>query len=438
MNISVFGLGYVGIVSAVSLARLGHTIVGVDIDPRKVDRITRGGSPVVEPGVDDLLQRALAVKRLSVTTDVAAAVEATDISLICVGTPSKPDGSPNLEQVMRVASDVGRALRSKATYHGVVIRSTALPGTVDLVTDVIAEISGKRGEVDFGVAANPEFMRTGTSIDDFERPSFTVVGTSDQRLAQMLADMYAGIDAPIHCVEPREAEMLKYACNAFHAVKVTFANEIGAICKRLGIDSRRVMEIFIEDAKLNLSPSYLRPGLAIGGSCLPKDLRAITCEARRLDASVPLLSSVLSSNDGQIERVVWRVVDTKRKRVGVLGLSFKDATDDLRESPMVRLVEMLLEQGCEVAVYDPNVSIPRLTGANKSYIEQEVPDIGRLMRSSLQEVFEQAEVILVSRDAPDVREALESLRADQIVYDLVGLSQTSFGLSRAAYEGIYW
>lgn len=437
MDISVFGLGYVGIVSAVSLARLGHTIVGVDIDRLKLDRITRGVSPVVEPGVDDLLRRALAAQRLSVTSDAATAVQATAISLICVGTPSKPDGSPNLDQVMRVVSEVGRALRSKPSYHGVVIRSTALPGTVDLTTNVIAEISGKSCGLDFGVAANPEFMRTGTSIEDFEHPPFTVVGTSDQRLAQMLADMYAGIEAPFRCVGAREAEMLKYACNAFHGVKVTFANEIGAICKRLGIDSHSVMALFVEDTKLNASQSYLRPGFAFGGSCLPKDLRAITGEAGRLDVPIPLLSSVLPSNDQQIERVIRWVVETRRKLIGVLGLSFKSGTDELRESPMVQVVETLLENGCDVAVYDPNVSVPRLIGANKSYLAREIPDISRLMRGSMREVLDEAEVILIAKEVPGVREALDSLRPDQIVYDLVGISGYC-GLPHGSYQGIYW
>jgi GDP-mannose 6-dehydrogenase len=437
VEISVFGLGYVGTVSAVGLARLGHRVVGVDVDQLKVESITQGRSPVVEPVVDALLKLARESNRLSATADAAAAVHATDVSLVCVGTPSRPNGSPSVDQVIRVAGQIGEALRSKPSYHGIVIRSTSFPGTAERAVQVIARTSGKTPNVDFGVAANPEFMREGTSVEDFENPPYTVIGTSDPRLAEMLAEMYAGVRAPLHRVAAREAEMLKYACNAFHAAKVTFANEIGAISKRLGIDSHKVMSILVEDTRLNVSPAYLRPGFAFGGSCLPKDLRAINHAARRLDLSVPMLSALLVSNDEQIARVVASILAEKRKRIGVLGLSFKSGTDDLRESPIVRVVETLLGKGCDIAVYDSNVNLSKLIGSNKSYIEREIPHVSLLMRSSIQEVLDHAEILIIANEGPGFREALKALRADQSVYDLVRITDQP-DLQEGRYDGVCW
>jgi GDP-mannose 6-dehydrogenase len=437
VEISVFGLGYVGTVSAVGLARLGHRVIGVEIDQFKVDQIAQGISPVVEPGVAELLQSVREANRLSATTDTAAAVHSSDLSLICVGTPSRPNGSASVEPVMRVAREIGKALGSKRSYHGVVIRSTAIPGTTDLAADAIAQASGKIPGVDFGVAMNPEFMREGTSLEDFENPPYTVVGTSDPRLAEMLAKMYAAVRAPFHKVGTREAELLKYACNAFHAVKVTFANEIGAIGKQLGIDSHKVMDLLVADTKLNASSAYLSPAFAFGGSCLPKDLRAIIYEAKRLDLPVPMLSAIAISNDEQIERVIAWVLAEKRKRIGVLGLSFKSGTDDLRESPIVRVVETLLGKGCDLAVYDANVNLARLVGANKSYIEREIPHVSLLMRNSIQEVLDHAEILLIANKGPGFREALDTLRPDQRVYDLVRIMADP-DPSDDRYRGICW
>jgi GDP-mannose 6-dehydrogenase len=437
VKISVFGLGYVGTVSAVGLARRGHDVVGVDVDPFKVERIMQGQSPLVEPGLDQLLKQARKQDRLRATTDAAAAAESTEISLICVGTPSRPDGSPSVDQLMRVASEIAGVLRNKPSYHGVVIRSTAIPGTADRAAEVIARVSGKTAGEGFGVASNPEFMREGTSIEDFEHPPFTVVGTSDARLAARLGEMYAGIGAPFHQVAAREAELLKYACNAFHAVKVTFANEIGAISKQLGIDSHKVMGLLAQDTKLNISPAYLKPGFAFGGSCLPKDLRAIVQEASRLDRSGPMLSSVLATNDEQVARVVAWVLAHGRKRVGVLGLSFKSDTDDLRESPIVRVVEALLDKGCDVAVYDANVTPSRLIGANRSYIEREIPNLSSLMRGSIAAVLDHAEIVLVGNKGPGFLEALNKLRPDQKAYDLVRIAAEP-DLFDDRYQGIGW
>jgi GDP-mannose 6-dehydrogenase len=437
VNISIFGLGYVGTVSAICLAKSGHRVIGVDSNPVKVELINQGTSPIVEPGVDALLKQMISERRLSATTNLTEAVQQSDLSLVCVGTPSSPNGSLNLDQVMRVAEQVGQALRLKSTYHGFIIRSTVLPGTVDKAGALIARESGKTLGHDFGVASNPEFLREGTSLFDFENPPFTAVGASDEKLASMLKEMYVGITAPFFSVKVREAELLKYTCNAFHAVKVTFANEIGAISKKLGIDSHVVMGMFVQDTKLNISPYYLKPGFAFGGSCLPKDVRAITYEAKRLDIAAPLLDSLVPSNEAQIHRVVNWVLGSKRKKVGVLGLSFKKDTDDLRESPIVDVVETLIGKGFDLAIYDANVNIARLIGANKSYIEHEIPHISSLMKESMQEVLDHAEILLISNKAPEFKSVLASLKPNQIVFDLVRITEDA-KVSKGAYEGIGW
>ncbi len=437
VNISIFGLGYVGAVSAVCLAKQGHRIIGVDTNPVKVDLMNKGIAPIVEPGVGELLQQAVTSGRLSATTNLTDAVQHTDLSLVCVGTPSSANGSLNLDQVLRVAEQAGQALRLKNTYHGLVIRSTVLPGTVEKAASVIARESGKQLGRDFGVADNPEFLREGTSVFDFENPPYTVVGGTDETIVNMLAQMYAGISAPFHAVKVREAELLKYACNSFHAVKVTFANEIGAVCKKLGIDSHAVMKIFIEDTKLNISPYYLKPGFAFGGSCLPKDVRAITYEARRLDVAAPLLQSLMPSNDAQIQRTIDWVVQTKRRKIGILGLSFKQDTDDLRESPIVTVVEALIGKGYDLSIYDANVNIARLMGANKTYIEQEIPHISSLMKSSMEEVLEHAEVIVIANKGEGFRHILGKLKPGQMVYDLVRIAEER-NTEHGHYEGICW
>ena len=437
VNISIFGLGYVGAVSAVCLAKQGHRIIGVDTNPVKVDLMNKGIAPIVEPGVGELLQQAVTSGRLSATTNLTDAVQHTDLSLVCVGTPSSANGSLNLDQVLRVAEQAGQALRLKNTYHGLVIRSTVLPGTVEKAASVIARESGKQLGRDFGVADNPEFLREGTSVFDFENPPYTVVGGTDDTIVNMLAQMYSGISAPFHAGKVREAELLKYACNSFHAVKVTFANEIGAVCKRLGIDSHAVMKIFIEDAKLNISPYYLKPGFAFGGSCLPKDVRAITYEARRLDVAAPLLQSLMPSNDAQIQRTIDWVVQTKRRKIGILGLSFKQDTDDLRESPIVTVVEALIGKGYDLSIYDANVNIARLMGANKSYIEQEIPHISSLMKGSMEEVLEHAEVIVIANKGEGFRHILGKLKPGQMVYDLVRIAEER-NTEHGHYEGICW
>ena len=437
MNISIFGLGYVGTVSAVCLAKQGHRVIGVDTNPVKVELINKGTTPIVEPGVEALLHQAISERRLTATTNLTEAVQGTDLSLICVGTPSAPNGSLNLDYVMRVAEQAGQALRLKSSYHGIVVRSTVLPGTVDKVAALVARESGKQPGKDFGVADNPEFLREGTSVFDFENPPYTVVGGSDETIVQMLREMYAGVNAPFHAVKIREAEILKYACNAFHAVKVTFANEIGAISKKLGIDSHVVMNIFVQDTKLNISPYYMKPGFAFGGSCLPKDVRAITYESRRNDILTPLLNSLMPSNESQVQRVVDWVVATKRKKVGILGLSFKKDTDDLRESPIVDVVETLIGKGYDLSIFDANVNLARLIGANKSYIEHEIPHISSLMKGSMQEVLDHAEVIIVANKGAEFKEITRLAKPGQMVFDLVRITE-DWKSTHGHYEGICW
>jgi GDP-mannose 6-dehydrogenase len=436
MKLSVFGLGYVGCVSAACFAQEGHEVLGVDVNATKVSIINEGKSPIVEAGVGELIAATVRAGRLRATTDSLEAVRDSELSLVCVGTPSKPNGSLDLEYVGRVCEEIGQALKDKREYHTVVIRSTMLPGTIEsVVVPSLEGSSGKRAGRDFGVCINPEFLREGTSIKDFYAPPFTLIG-ADEDVASRLRRLYAGIDAPVLVVPVRAAEMVKYACNCFHALKVSFANEMGNICKALGIDSHQVMDVFCQDTKLNLSAYYLKPGFAFGGSCLPKDLRAINYKAKELDVEVPVLNSILHSNRRQIERATEMVLAAGSKRVGVLGFSFKAGTDDLRESPMVALIETLIGKGLDLTIYDRDVSLARLFGANKEYIEREIPHISRLMRGSIKEVLDSSDVLIVGNKAGEFREIESQLRMDQTVIDLVRLFDE--GTSSGTYQGICW
>jgi GDP-mannose 6-dehydrogenase len=437
MKLSVFGLGYVGCVSAACFAKEGHEVWGVDVNATKVEIINGGRSPIVEAGIGDLINEMVTSGRLRATTDSAEAVRNSELSLICVGTPSHPNGSLDLTYVKRVCQEIGAALEQKRERHTVVIRSTMLPGTIEgVVVPTLEVYSGKKVGRDLGVSINPEFLREGTSLKDFYAPPFTLIGADEEDVAASVRRLYKGIDAPLYVTSVRAAEMVKYACNSFHALKVSFANEIGNICKALGIDSHEVMEVFCQDKKLNLSPYYLKPGFAFGGSCLPKDLRAITYKAKEVDVEVPVLASVLSSNRRQIECAYEMVLRAGKKRVGVLGFSFKAGTDDLRESPMVSLIEMLIGKGMQLAIYDRDVSLARLFGANKEYIEREIPHISQLMRSSVKEVMENADVLIIGNKAEEFREIESELRSDQLVIDLVRLFDHP--LKQGAYEGICW
>lgn len=436
-RVSVFGLGYVGAVSVACLADRGHSVIGVDVNPAKVDLIGSGRSPIVEAGLEALLRKGVDEGRIRATTDTALAIQESDVSLVCVGTPSNSNGSLDLTYVQRVSEEIGAALARKEGYHVVVARSTMLPGsTGSTVIPALEEHSGKRLGSDFGVCFNPEFLREGTSIADFDDPPFTVIGADDERARSVLAALYAGIEAPLVNVSLREAEMVKYACNAFHGLKVTFANEIGNLCKQQGIDSHAVMDLFCRDAKLNLSPYYLKPGFAFGGSCLPKDLRALLYHGRQLDTRTPTLESILPSNERQIDIAYQLVRRTGCRRIGVLGFSFKAGTDDLRESPMVALIEMLIGKGYTVEVYDRNVSLANLHGANRAYIEQEIPHIAQLMRESMQEVVEGSELLVIGNKAPEFKDALAAVREDQIILDLVRISETP--PDNPNYVGLCW
>ena len=435
MKLSVFGLGYVGCVSAACFSRVGHEVIGVDSNPLKVEVINAGRSPIVEPGVEDLIVAAVKAQRLRATTDVASAIAGSDLSLVCVGTPSNHNGSLDLRHIKRVCQEIGAALEVKRGYHIVAIRSTMLPGTVaDTVIPALDVYSGKRAGRDFGVAINPEFLREGSSIYDFDNPPFTLIGADDEDAAAPLAKLYAHLSAPVLKVGIKDAEMVKYACNSFHALKVTFANEIGMICKSLGVDSYRVMEVFCRDTKLNLSPYYLKPGFAFGGSCLPKDLRALTHRAKEEDVSVPMLDSILVSNQRQIERAVEMVLRTGRKKVGVLGLSFKPNTDDLRESPMVTLVERLIGKGLKLAIYDREVELARLFGANMEFIENEIPHISSLMRKELGGVIDDSEVIVIGKRDEEFRSLAGA--SGRYVIDLVRLIEREE--TKESYQGICW
>jgi GDP-mannose 6-dehydrogenase len=438
MKLSVFGLGYVGCVSAACFAKEGHEVVGVDVNPTKVEIINSGKSPIVEAGIGELIGEMVREGRLRATTDTLEAVRDTDLSLICVGTPSNPNGSLDLKYVKRVCQEIGAGLEAKrGSRHTVVIRSTMLPGTIEgTVVPTLEVYSGLKAGRDFGVCINPEFLREGTSLKDFYAPPFTLIGADDEDAAAPVRRLYAGVDAPVVVVGVREAEMVKYACNAFHAVKVSFANEVGNVCKGLGIDSHEVMRVFCMDAKLNLSPYYLKPGFAFGGSCLPKDLRAVVYKAKELDVEVPLLASVLPSNRQQVERAAQMILRTGKRRVGILGMSFKAGTDDLRESPMVTLIETLIGKGLQLSIYDRDVSLARLFGANKEYIEREIPHISQLMRASIDEVLADAEVIVVGNKAEEFRAVEGRLRGDQTIVDLVRVFDNR--ASGGNYDGICW
>ncbi len=438
-SVSVFGLGYVGCVSAACFAREGHTVIGVDANPAKVEMINAGTATIVEAGIGQLVKEMVASGRLRATADPHEAVAQSSVSLLCVGTPSRPNGSIDLVYVERVCTEIGEALRTKADRHTIVLRSTVLPGTIDTVAiPALERASAKVAGRDFGVCMNPEFLREGTSIQDFYDPPFTLIGTDDCAAAEVVRSLYTQIDgAKVHVTAPRVAEMVKYACNSFHGLKVTFANELGNVCKALGVDSHEVMRLFCEDTKLNISPKYLRPGFAFGGSCLPKDLRAITYRAKQLDVDTPLLTAILESNRKQIAKAYDMVMATGSRRVGVLGMSFKAGTDDLRESPIVTLIEMLIGKGLNLAIYDRDVSRARLIGANREYIEREIPHIWSLMRGSVQDVLDHAELVIVGNGASEFREIGRSLRKEQTVIDLVRTVEPGVS-ARAGYQGICW
>ncbi len=437
-KVSVFGLGYVGSVTAACLASKGNSVIGVDLSASKVDQLASGHSPIVEPRMNELVEAAHAASTLHATTDSAEAVMQTEISFLCVGTPSLRSGKLDLGHVEPVCRDIGQVLKRKNAFHLVVLRSTALPGTAEsIVIPALEQSSGKRIGKDFGVCVNPEFMREGTAVADFLQPSMTIIGASEHPHAGLLRELYAWAPGRIFETSFRSAEMVKYVCNAWHALKVAFANEVGTLAKEMKVDAEAVVEIFTADDKLNISPSYLKPGFAFGGSCLPKDVRALNYRAKELDLHLPLFESIMPSNDQHLQRAIEMVLASPTRNVASLGLSFKAATDDLRESPQVQLVKHLLGEGRNLKIWDDNVSLGRLIGSNREYIEHAIPHIGSLLVSDLGDCLRDAEVVVIGTRGIPRDQLQQHLRPDHVVIDLVNLEK-SRRPALQQYEGICW
>ncbi len=437
--VSVFGLGYVGCVSAACLASRGHRVVGVDVNVDKVAALRQGRSPIVEAEIGDLTAGVVSSGALVACTDTRAAIMTTDVSLICVGTPSTAAGGLTTGYLEEVTRQIGAALRDKDRRHTVVYRSTMVPGTCEqLLIPLLEQASGKRAGIDFGVCVNPEFLREGTSVRDFFSPPKTVVGSGDPEGCEAVLGLYAGLPGPVFRVPIRVAEMTKYIDNSFHALKIGFANEVGAICAALGLDSHAVMEVFVADTKLNISPAYLRPGFAFGGSCLPKDLRALTHTARRNDVDLPLLTNLLVSNEVHLRRALDLVVAHGRRKIGIFGMSFKPGTDDLRESPMVELAERLIGKGFDLKIHDPNVVLSRLLGANRAYIDERLPHVGDLLTDDVDAVLEHAEVLIVGSCLPEVVDAVSRAGSQRLIIDLVRLPNAAELRGAENYQGIGW
>lgn len=437
MKISIFGLGYVGAVSAGCLAQEGHEVIGVDPYQPKVDLINQGQTPVIEKDIGEIIATAAKTGTLRATTDVRDAVMGSEISLICVGTPSQLNGSLDLKYVRGVCEQIGAVIKEKSEFHVVVARSTMLPGSMrSVVIPALEEASGKKAGKDFGVCNNPEFLREGTAVWDFYNPPKTVIGETDSRGGEMLASLYEKMEAPMIRTDVETAEMVKYTDNVWHALKVGFANEIGNVCKSIGIDGHKVMEIFCHDTKLNLSPYYMKPGFAFGGSCLPKDVRALSYKARSLDLELPIINAIMPSNEKQIEKGLKMIMEKGSKKVGILGFSFKAGTDDLRESPLVELVERLLGKGYDVRLYDRNVNIASLVGANRDYILNHIPHISKLMEDSMDKVLAHADTVVIGNGATEFRAVPERIRDGQVLVDLVRITDACSEEGR--YDGICW
>jgi GDP-mannose 6-dehydrogenase len=437
MRISVFGLGYVGAVSAGCLADDGHEVVGVDPLPTKVDLINRGRSPIIEAEIGEIVAAAAKAGRLRATSDPVEAINQTELSFVCVGTPSQPNGNLDLKFIRRICEQIGQVLKTKTARHTVVIRSTILPGTMHkIVIPTLEEFSGKRAGVDFGVCNNPEFLREGSAVKDFRCPPKTVIGEMDRASGDTLAALYEKLDAPLIRTDLETAEMVKYVDNSWHALKIGFANEIGNLSKSLGVDAHKVMKIFCQDTKLNISPAYLLPGFAFGGSCLPKDLRALSYQAKTHDLQLPILSAILPSNEMQISRGVQLIVEKGHPRVGILGFSFKAGTDDLRESPLIEVIERLLGKGYDLRIYDKNVNIASLVGANRDFILNHIPHISKLMVGDVDAVLNHGQTVVIGNKDPDFKTVPGRLREGQFLIDFVRVIEGSS--KNGNYDGICW
>lgn len=436
MQISIFGMGYVGAVCTACLADYGHSVIGVDVSDLKVRMINGGESPIVEPGLGELLAKGVAAGRIRATSNTAEAIAHSELTMICVGTPSKRNGDLDLRYVEQVASEIGAALKAKSSWHTVVVRSTVLPGTVkNVVIPALEAASGKKAGQDFGVAVNPEFLRESTAIADYREPPMTVIGELNEASGQGLADIYSVLPAPVFRRPIEVAEMVKYTCNVWHAAKVTFANEIGNIAKACGVDGREVMKLICEDHKLNLSAYYMKPGFAFGGSCLPKDLRAMNYRASQVESDNPMLASIMRSNAVQVQRAFELVASFGKRKVGLLGLAFKSGTDDLRESPLVELAEMLIGKGYSLSIFDRNVDHARMMGTNKEYIDAKIPHVSGLLKSDLQAVVDESEVLVLGNKDEAFAGVLASRKPETKIVDLVGFMATP---STADAQGICW
>lgn len=438
LSISVFGLGYVGSVSAACFASMGHRVIGVDVNPAKVQMIESGQSPIIEARMNELVADAKKACRLHATVDSAAAVLDSVVSFVCVGTPSLRNGKLDLSHIEKVAREIGAALKQKSSSHTFVLRSTVLPGTMEnFVIPILEQASQRKAGEGFSVAYNPEFMREGSAVADFLQPPYTILGAQSSLHLEPLRELYKSTPGRLFETTITVAEMVKYFSNTFHAVKVTFANELGTMCKHLGVDAHAVTEIFTHDTRLNISPAYLSPGFAFGGSCLPKDVRALTYKAKELDLKLPMLESLLPSNSEHVERAVEAVMRTGKRKISQLGLSFKAGTDDLRESPQVQLVKRLLGEGYAVKIWDRDVSLGQLAGSNRQYIEEVIPHIGSLLSSDLHEVLGWGDVVIIGNKSVKKNELAPHIRKDQFVIDLVNLDKAS-RFAASCYEGICW
>jgi GDP-mannose 6-dehydrogenase len=438
-TVSVFGLGYVGSVTAACLAHKGNTILGVDVNSQKVEALNAGRSPILEPKIEELITECHRNGKLKATTSSVDAIAQTEISFVSVGTPSQRNGELDLSGIVHVCKEIGAALKAKNGFHGIVLRSTILPGTTEkVVTPALEAASGKRSGDDFAVCFVPEFLREGTAVSDFFEPPFTVLGGTHSGLLASLRQLFGWAQCPIFETTPSTAEMVKYVCNAFHALKVSFANEVGAVCKELQVNAELVAKIFTSDTTLNISPAYLKPGFAFGGSCLPKDLRALTYRAKEIDLKLPLIESIMPSNDEHLERAVELVLRANKRKVGMLGLSFKPGTDDLRESPLVRMVKRLLGEGCEIKIWDPEVALGRLIGSNRQFINDYIPHIGSLLSESMTDVVDNAEIVVIGTKVADREKLEKSLRPDHLILDLVHLDSQRRYKGPSKYEGICW
>ena len=434
MNISIFGLGYVGCVSLGCLAQNGHNVIGVDVNKNKVALINKGKATIIEKDIDKIIEHNHDLNRISATIDYLQAVNKSEVSIICVGTPSSNEGHLNLNYIYNTASQIGEALKNKGTFHTVVIRSTVMPGTNKKTGEIIEETSGKKRDIDFSIISNPEFLREGSAVEDYYNPAYTIIGGDNEKAIDTIKKMYSEIDAPIEIVDIKVAEIIKYINNSYHALKITFANEVGNICKNLNIDSHRVMDLFVKDNKLNISPTYFKPGFAYGGSCLPKDLKALRTIAHDYYMDTPILEAIQRSNELQKKIAFEKILEKGKRNIGILGLSFKPGTDDLRYSPIVEVTEWLLGKGYKISIYDKNVNYSNLTGTNKDYIQKHIPHLQRLITDDLEQVVRNSEVLVITHKNEEFKALFESYN-DKLFIDLARITDHNHMKN---YEGICW